>query len=142
MPVSLTAVVRGIVVLLMAAHVCCEYGLALAIGGPAGSGHERVLMCSLFALAMLVPLAVGMAGCDLPEIFRRSVGHRRWAAGRCSECGYPVEASASDACPECGSAVREPAPYRFGWGTVRRFVILALVAWLVGCLAGETWLAA
>ncbi len=140
MPVSLTAAVRGIVVLLMAAHVCCQYGLAGTISEPGGPS-QRVLMCSLFALAMLVPLAVGMAVPDLPEIFRRSVGHRRWAAGRCSECAYPVEASASDACPECGSAVREPAPYRFGWGTVRRFVILALVAWLVGCLAGETWLA-
>ena len=119
MPVSLTAVVRGIVVLLMAAHVCCQYGLALTIGELHGARSERVLMCSLFALAMLVPLACAMAVPDLPEIFRRSMCHRRWAGGRCAECGYPVEASASDACPECGSAVREPAPHRVGWATVR-----------------------
>ena len=133
MPVSWELLFRAIVALLMTAHVFYFYLFARAREATAGGS-------ALFALAMLVPLAWAVAISDLPEIYRRGRRHRRWEQGRCPGCGYPVRAGGGDGgCPECGTSMDEPRPYRFTWATIRRFAFLVAAAWVIGCGAAETW---
>ena len=133
MPLRWPTLFRLFILLLMAGHVFVQYSLAREAYDWALTGS------ALFALAMLVPLASAVAIPELPEIYDRTRRHRKWEEGRCPACGYPVRAGGGIGCPECGGSMEEPVPYRFTWATVRRFAIIALVAWLIGCAGGETW---
>ena len=88
MPVSWTATVRVIVLLLMAAHVFYFYAFARAPLEIVGVDLSAVLASSAFALIMLVPLAWAVVLPDLPEIVRNHRARRRWRSGRCSMCNY------------------------------------------------------
>lgn len=53
-----------------------------------------------FLLALLLPLVLALNGIRLRM--------RRWRRRVCATCAYPVYATPSKACPECGCAVAEP----------------------------------
>ena len=140
MPVSWTTVFRVIVLLLMAAHVFYQYSLAGQEGWLDGAGAAGVLGRSFFALVMLLPLSWAVLLPDLPEIYRRHQRLRRYMKGRCPQCNYPVRVTEQVRCPECGRGLEVPADYRLGWAVVRHFAALALLAWLIGCAAAQTWI--
>ena len=84
-----------------------------------------LLGCFVFFLMPLV---------DLPLIWfhhrKRQVRYRR---GCCPNCGYPNKAGVSGSiCPECGSELVAPIAWKPGVGTVRRFLILLVIAILLG----------
>ncbi len=139
MPVSWTVIFRLFVLLLMAAHVFYLYAFARTLQEIVGPDFPTILASSSFALVMLVPLVWAVVLPDLPEIVRTHRGRGRWLQGRCSRCGYWVLQAQGNSCPECGTDRREPGSFRFGWPTVRRFAFLAATAWLVGCVAAESW---
>ena len=139
MPVSWTAILRLVVLLLMAAHVFYLYAFARTLQEIVGPDVPTILASSSFALVMMVPLVWAVVLPDLPQIVRTHRDRGRWLQGRCSRCGYFVLQSEGNSCPECGTDRREPGSFRFGWPTVRRFGFLAATAWLVGCLAAECW---
>ncbi len=142
MPVSWAALFRVVVLLLMAAHVFYLYAFARTYQDVVGLDFATILASSSFALIMLVPLAWAVALPDLPEIIRCHLCRRRWSQGRCPECGYPVIYAQGGECPECGADRGEPKPFWLGWPTARRFALLAAAAWLVGCVAAESWTSA
>lgn len=139
MLVSLTTLFRAAIVLVMAFHVFCMDLLARGMAGVVGLTPRGALGPSLFGLALLVPLVWAVALPDLPEILRRQAGRRRFERGECSACGYPLSDHAGEACNECGAPRRAPDPFSLGWPTVRRFAVLALSAWALGCTAAEAW---
>jgi hypothetical protein len=139
MPISWTALFRVVVMLLMAAHVFYFYEFARNDLETVGLEFTTVLASSSFGLVMLVPLAWAAALPDLPLIIRTQVGRRRWQRGCCAWCGRFLLAAAGTVCPECGEERRPPPAFELGWGTVRRFAILALAAWVIGCVAAESW---
>ena len=131
---------RTVFVLLMAGHVVLMYSLARTLRPTFGFDEATVGLSTLFALLMLLPLAPAIWLSDLPEAYRRAALRRRWKKGLCPACRYPVFAAGGDICQECGTPMREPAPYRFTWGVARRFAVFALVAWIGGSLSSEAWL--
>lgn len=142
MPISWAALFRVVVLLLMAAHVFYLYTFARTYQEMVGPDFATVFASSSFALAMLIPLAWAVALPDLPEIIRSHLSRRRWSQGRCPECGYPVIYAEGGTCPECGADRGEPRPFWIGWPTARRFAMLAAGAWLLGCVAAESWTSA
>ncbi len=136
---SWTAIVRAVVLLLMAAHVFYFYAFARAPQEIVGLDFPTVLASSAFALIMLVPLAGAVVLPDLPEIIRSHRARRRWQRGRCSMCNYLLLYEQGTSCPECGTTRGEPDSFEFGWPTVQRFVLLAAAAWAVGCIGAESW---
>jgi hypothetical protein len=92
---------------------------------------------------MLVPLVWAVTLPELPEIWTTHVRARRWwKRSRCPSCGYQIEGSIDNerTCPECGVLLREPEGYRISARTIRMFIALNVLAWIIGCAAGEVWL--
>lgn len=139
MPMSWTAIFRVVVVLLMTAHVFYLYAFARMLQEVVGTDFQTILASSSFALVMLVPLAWAVVVPDLPQIMRAHRGRRRWLRGYCPGCNYLLLNAAGDRCPECGADRAAPRPFEFGWSTVRRFAALAAAAWVLGCVAAESW---
>ncbi len=139
MPVSWTVVFRLFVLLLMAAHVFYLYAFARTLQEIVGADLATILASASFSLFMMVQLGWAVVLPDLPEIVRTHRGRVRWLQGRCSRCGYFVLQAEGNSCPECGTDRREPGSFQFGWPTVRRFAVLAATAWVVGCVAAESW---
>ena len=142
MLLSWSLLFRVVVLLALAAHVFLQYGLARTLEPADGLNAGSVIKAAAFSLAMLVPLCWAAALPDLPAIYRHGRRHHRWAHGRCPACDYQVQAGGGVGCPECGTPMSEPPPYLFTWATVRRFVVLAFVAWVIGCAVAETWVVA
>ncbi len=139
---SWTTIFRLLVMLLMASHVFYLYTFARTLQEITGLDLAAVLASGSFALVMLVPLVWAVALPDLPDIIRTHRGRHRWLQGRCAECGYSLlQAGGGGSCPECGASRGEPSAFVFGWPTARRFAVLAAVAWLMGCVAAESWAA-
>ncbi len=138
MPVSWTAIFRVAVLLLIAAWVFFWYAFARIRNETVGLDFVTVLGSTAFALVMLVPLAPATALPDVPDLVRSEIGRRRWLQGRCAVCGHSLLEGRGGTCPECGAERAEPE-FRLGWGTVRRFAALAVIAWAVGCTVAETW---
>jgi hypothetical protein len=140
---SFAFIFRGLVLLLLAAHVFYMYCTARGMGAHFGFDSGTTIGAALFALAMLVPLVWAVFLPDVPEVIAHHVRpRRRWRRGECPHCGYDrlsLPAGATT-CPECGGALREPEPWRFTSQTVRRFVAINLLAWLIGCFGGEAWM--
>jgi hypothetical protein len=138
MPVSWTAVFRVALSLLIAAYVFFWYAFARMRQEMVGLDFATVLASASFALVMLVPLAPATALPDVPVLVRSELGRRRWRQGRCAVCGHSLLEGRSGTCPECGAERAEPE-FRLGWGTVRRFAALSVVAWAIGCTVAESW---
>jgi hypothetical protein len=139
MPAFLRALVRVVVLLLMAAHVFYVYAFARALQEIVGHDFATVLASSSLALIMLAPLAWMVALPDLPSIIRAHRARRRWLQGRCPRCGSFVIQAVGGACPECGADRSAPVTCRVGWAAARRLAALALAVWLLGCIAAEGW---
>ena len=143
MPISFALIFRGLILLALAAHVFYMYCTARGLGGHFGFDPGTTTGSSFFALAMLVPLVWAVFLPDLPEFITQHVRpRRRWSRGQCPQCGYDRLSLPADekVCPECGGELREPEAWRFTVRTVQRFVAINLIAWLVGCFAGELWM--
>lgn len=140
MPISLPNLFRGIILLALAAHVFYMYSTARTIGETVGLTPATVMIASLFALIMLIPFIWAVALPEFPEMYLRHVRATRWfEQGRCPDCGYPTTGSRTDRCPECGVALASPKPYAVSWHTVRLFIIINALAWLIGCASAECW---
>jgi hypothetical protein len=142
-PLSFSAIFRVFVALLMAGHIFFMYTLARAMGRTFGFDLGTSVTAALFAFGLMVPLVWAVGIPELPEVWTRGFRARRWwKQGRCPQCGYSLREIAGASCPECGlpGAAAEPPAYRLGALPIRRFIAMALVAWLLGCAVGETWL--
>lgn len=143
MPLSFATIFRLGVLVLMIGHVFYMYCLARVMGHTFGFDVATTVFSALFAFGLLIPLVWAVGIPELPEFYTRTVRARRWwKAARCTGCGYPMRQLRGTSCPECGlaDARREPSPYRLGAVPIRRFAAMGLMAWVIGCLAGETWL--
>jgi hypothetical protein len=130
---------RAGLALCMAFYVLCMYGLARAEIEGVGLRPGTVTLAALFALLMMVPLVWIVAIMELPELWRGVRARRRWKLGRCPACGYDIHGSLASECPECGAGLGLPPEHRFGWRTLRRFLLVALVTWIAGSAACESW---
>jgi hypothetical protein len=141
---SLATVFRVLLLGALATHVFYMYGLARTMGDGFGLDAGRLVAAALFAGVMLLPLVWAVTLPDLPEIITNQVrGRMRWSQGRCPTCGYEISRRTGDVCPECGAPAVEPARgYRITGRTVRRYILLNLLAWIIGCAASETWISA
>ena len=109
-----------------------EYGVAIATIAKAAIATA--------AMATFIVWAVPLA--DLAEILHRHLlPQRRAARGRCAACGYYLREGGAR-CPECGFDGPTPGPWHLKWSSARRFSIMLLFGWLLGCAAGEAWIAA
>jgi hypothetical protein len=138
-PVSAGNLFRFLVLLLMAVHGFYMYCMARSMAEVVGLQPLVVLGSTVFVALMMVPFAWAVVLTELPEIYRWLLGHRRWKAGNCTACRYPVRDIAGDACPECATPVGEPASYRLSLRTARRFAVVLVGAWILGSVAGEAW---
>jgi len=142
-PVSFANLFRLMVLLVLAVHVFYMYCTARGMGEHFGFDLSTTIISALFALAMLVPLVWAVFLPDLPEFITQHVRpRRRWRKGLCPVCGYDRIGlpRGSSLCPECGGDLREPQPWAMTAGTVRRYIALNAVAWLLGCVVGEIWM--
>jgi hypothetical protein len=140
MPVSLPNLFRTLIMLVLAAHVFYMYSTARTIGETVGLSPGTIVLAGLFSLVMLIPFVWAVALPEFPEMYLRHVRARRWyEQGRCPDCGYVTTATRTNRCPECGAALTSPRPYAVSWHTVRLFVIINLLAWVLGSAAAESW---
>jgi len=140
MPISLPNLFRALIMLLLAAHVFYMYSTARRISETVGISPSAIIIAAMFALVMLIPFVWAVALPEFPEMYLRHVRARRWyEQGRCPECGYPTTATRTDRCPECGNMQEPPSPYAVSWHTVRLFILINALAWMIGCAAAESW---
>jgi hypothetical protein len=143
MPLSWANIFRALVMLALAFHVFYMYCLARVKADTFGFDLGTTIVAALFALAMLIPLVWAVTLPELPEIWTTHVRARRWwKQGRCPSCGYQIEGAITEdrRCPECGLPLRAPPGYRINAHTIRLFIALNLLAWVIGCAAGELWI--
>lgn len=142
-PISFASLFRVLVMLVLAFHVFYMYCLARVKADTVGFDLATTVVAALFGLAMLVPLVWAFTLPELPEIWTTHVRAKRWwKQRRCPSCGYRIEGLISNErkCPECGLPLRTPEGYRINAHTLRVFITLNLLAWIIGCAAGELWL--
>jgi hypothetical protein len=139
---SWALIFRIVVVIGLSAHVAWSYAIARTIDASFGARSAIVVLGAIFALFMLVPMVWAITLPDWPEIWTQQVrGRRRWNRGQCPSCGYP-RAADPGVCSECGAPLVEPRGYRISGRTVRRYAVVNLVAWVLGCGLTEAWLSA
>lgn len=135
---------RGLILLLLAAHVFCMYSLARTWDGAFGFHLGQTVLAAVFGLIMLIPLLWSVTVPEWPEIFSRHIrGRRRFHAGRCPGCNYDLhDRGLGDEknCAECGEPFRAPEPYRFTPRIFRVFIAINIVAWTIGCGGAEAML--
>lgn len=140
MPIRWTILFRALIVAALSGHVFYMYCTARAMQGEFGFSVGTFILSALFAAAMLIPLLWAVWLADLPEAIALRRARKRFARHQCPSCGYPTSGSDSQTCPECGAALVEPPGYQWSWRTVRRFVVLNILAWVIGISAGEAWM--
>lgn len=144
MPFSLGALFRGVLLVLMAGYVFVMFATVRLLAGTYGFQFGSFVVACLVSMALMVPLVWIIGLPELPEIY---VTHwraqRRWKRGLCPGCAYVLRLHSPDGvCPECGRQGIPPESYRFGRRTIMRFVVLFVLAWMVGCVASEVWMCA
>jgi hypothetical protein len=141
-PVTFAFIFRMLVMLVLATHVFYMFCTARGMSGTFGFRPGTFVIACLFAMAMLIPLIWAVFVPDLPVYFsQHMIPRRRWERGRCPACGYDRHGlNDSPSCPECGGAFEEPGRWEGGPETVRRFLMLNVLAWVIGCGVGEAWM--
>ena len=138
-PIALPHLFRGLILLLLTAHVFYMYSMARTLAGTIGWSWGTAIIAAGFALIMLLPFIWAVALPEFPEMYLRHVrGRRRFERGECPDCGYRI-ATREAPCSECGSAIEPPEPYRIDRRTIRTFVLINLCAWGLGLAAAEGW---
>lgn len=124
--------------LVIAAYVVIIYIAVRAMQGSFGASPifvlyaiVPILILGVFTLP-LVPLA------ELPEnwVLHQMPAQRR-KRGLCPACAYPMPRDAA-LCSECGSDGRVRAIIEPSWSSLKRFMQLALIGYLLGIVVGET----
>lgn len=139
MPVRSATLFRAFILLAMSLHVFYMYCLARSMGATVGFRAGTVGTSSLFALFMLIPLFWAVALADIPQVYGKLRRQRRWRRDLCPGCGYPRPGDGG-VCPECAEPLTSPAEAILSFGTVRRFLVILFLAWLVGVSSGEGWI--
>lgn len=135
---NLANLFRAIVTLLFAAHVFFMYAHVRGMGETFGFDLRTTIFGLIFSLIMLIPFVWVYWVADVPQIISNHIlPKRRWAKGGCPSCGYSREGLTTDSCPECGAQLIKPRDYQFGLATIRRFLLVVMIAWLGGCFAAE-----
>ncbi len=140
MSITWTFTFRAVIVLGLSAHVFLMYNLARVLNGGFGMNLGTIVLAVLFSAAMLIPLFWVVCLADVPEMLLSQRAQRRFSNGQCPSCGYNCENISSATCPECGTALLEPARYQWTWQTLRRYVVLNVIAMLIGVGFGESLL--
>jgi len=140
MPIRFATLFRAMIVLVLAAHVFVMYSTARVMHSGFGLELDIFIIAALFALAMLIPLMWAAWLPELPEVLTQRRRHRRWQRGVCPRCGYDSGSAEPTPCPECGAPFEEPKRYELSFGTLRRFLILTVIAWGVGVASAELWI--
>lgn len=130
---------RMVIVLALALHVFVMYCVARSMLGGFGFSVGVAIVAMAFSLVMLLPLVWAVTLPEWPEIYTRQIRGRRWyAAGHCATCGYQLS-DADAVCSECGSLHEPPQPYAINTRTVRMFIAINLLAWIIGGVTAEVW---
>jgi hypothetical protein len=124
----------------MAAHVFYMYCMARSMGETFGFAAVTFVKASLFSLLMLIPLFWAAAIADAPQIAARVRRQRRWRGDACPGCGYPRQGAIDAKCTECAEPLVAPSGEILSFGTIRRFVMLLMLAWALGVGSGEGWM--
>lgn len=140
MPVRFATLFRALIVLALAAHVFLMYCTARVLNSGIGLELDAFIVAALFALAMLIPVMWAAWLPELPEVLTQRKRHKRWERGVCPQCGYDSRSDDPTPCPECGAPFKEPMRYELSFGTLRRFLVLTVIAWGIGVAAAETWI--
>jgi hypothetical protein len=142
MPLPIATIFRLFVLLALTAHVFYMYCLARTSGEMFGFDIGRFLLAAGFALVMLLPMCWAVAIAELPEMYTRHWRARhRWTHNRCPQCGYlRTDETRITTCPECGSALVEPEPYKLDRRAIRRYVSVVLMAYVLGVATAEVWI--
>lgn len=139
MPLNGANLFRVLIMLALATHVFVMYSVARTVLGGFGFSVGVTITAMIFAFIMLTPLIWAVILPEWPEIYTRHVRARRWfRAGRCPACGYQLAGEVA-VCSECGAAYQRPQPYAISARTIRIFVMINLLAWIIGSVAGEAW---
>ena len=139
-PVRTKVLVQGGMLVLLGAYCFVTYALVRPLFGTFGFDGITTLKTLLAVLVLgafmfwLAPMT------DVPTIVHRHVRPaRRYREGACPGCGYPeARKIPSGICPECGTAYAPPPEWRLGAGVVVNFLLLFLVAMLLGAVVAET----
>ena len=134
---------RSLLMMILAAHVFYMYCLARTWGGEIGFHAGQISIAAGFGLIMLVPLLWAVTVPDWPEIYTRNIrNRRRFRNDRCTACDYDlrgVKETGETICAECGTPIAEPEPYQFTMGIFKKFILINLLAWIIGATSGEMW---
>lgn len=142
MPLSFRAIFRLGILLVLIVYVFLMYCLARGISEQPAVTLWPVIRAGAFSLVMMIPV-LWLAGIsELPDALTRHRGQRWWERQQCPHCGYTIRGAMSGVCPECAGELAPPAGFEFGWGTVRRFLMINIVAWCIGVGVGEMWIRA
>lgn len=138
MPLRPATIFRVIVILALAAHAFFMYSIARVMRDEFGLTTTTFIIAALFSLAMMIPLFWAAWLPDVPEAFVQWRAGRRWSRYKCPKCNYDITRIDNKNCPECFAELVEPAGYELSIGTLRRFAIMSLIAWIIGIAVGET----
>lgn len=133
---------RAVVLISLAFYCFLVYVLVRPLAGTFGFDPWTTIK----SLGVVVILG-GFVVCLLPLVDLPTIwfSHRRPIArarrGRCPGCGYPRSPlTTGELCPECGATDALPARWQISPQTLLRFVVLLLVAIILGSTLGECWL--
>jgi len=119
---------------------CIARGMIGGLGWTPGA-----LVQVLIGTALMVTFVVWLAPTiELPEVwYQHRTPAKRLARGLCPECGHamPTLEPRPVRCTECGASQVLRPPWEFGARTIKRFAVLALAAYVVGCGIAMWWIA-
>ena len=139
-PVLSRVLAQGGLLLLLSAYCFTMYALIRPLFGTIGFDATTVFKTTL-AVIVLGIFVLGLAPMtNIPSIIHQHVApSRRFRRGECPGCGYPeADRIESRECPECGAAFREPPEWRMRSGMVTSFLLLFLIAVVLGGTIAET----
>lgn len=125
---------------IVAAYFFVSYCILRALLAEYGVAASTIAKAAIATAAMATFIVWAVPLADLAEIAHRHLlPQRRAAKGRCAACGYDLR-ERSARCPECGYHGPTPGPWQLQWSSARRFAIMLLLGWILGCVAGESWI--
>lgn len=125
----------------VAAYFFMSYCILRALLGEFGVAASTIAKAAIATAVMATFIVWAVPLADLAEILHRHLlPQRRAAKGRCPACGYDLR-EGRVRCPECGFDGPTPGPWQLKWSSARRFSLMLLFGWMLGCAVGEIWIA-